>query len=181
MAEFSRLLFSPPSNGSASLADNSKFSSWRQPPSGVIKFICDASFNESVASIGVVARDNNGEVVGMWCKSFTLCPVVVGETKALLLAVQMAASCGFQRVIYEGDAKVVVDFLMGASSACWEAENLVGEVPRVARDFLSCSFVWTRRIGNVAAHNLSRWALTSIPMDSDATFVVPCSLYHLFV
>ncbi|GMN58907.1 hypothetical protein TIFTF001_028003 [Ficus carica] len=168
MAEFSHLLFSRPSNCSASLADNSKFSSWRQPPPGVIKFI-DASFNESVASIRVVARDNNGEVVGMWCKPFALCAVVVGETKALLLAVQMAASCGFQRVIFEGDAKVVVDFLKGASSACWEAENLEGEVLRVARDCLSCSFVRTRRIGNVAAHNLSRWALTSIPMASDAT------------
>lgn len=60
---------------------------------------------ESVASIEAVARDNNGEVVGMWCKSFALCPVIVGETRAFLLAVEMAAACGFQRAVFEGNAK----------------------------------------------------------------------------
>ncbi|XP_042979938.1 uncharacterized protein LOC122310120 [Carya illinoinensis] len=78
---------------------------WIKPIQGFIKANWDASTNTRNLGLGIVLRDEVGEVLA--CACFKKPPVSdssLAETMALWQAVELSHELGFNRVILEGDA-----------------------------------------------------------------------------
>jgi len=86
-------------------------SRWLPPPDGFIKVNSNASVNENQGwvGLGIVARDNNGFVLGekIVTKEMVAEPSIA-EAIGALCAMQFCQESGFFDVLFEGDATLVV-------------------------------------------------------------------------
>ncbi|XP_039041004.1 uncharacterized protein LOC120179489 [Hibiscus syriacus] len=81
--------------------------------------------------------------------------VFQAEATAALHAVQLALGMGFQEVVVEGDSKSIIEKLSTPRRDCSEVGALVWDVQRRSERFRSCSFLFTPRDSNLAAHILA--------------------------
>jgi hypothetical protein len=88
---------------------------WKKPPVGWVKVNCDASLNLALfrVRLGVAICDHDECLIA--AKSLSIEGVVdprVAEVTAFIHGVSLCRSLGFQKLILEGEAKVVVDALL---------------------------------------------------------------------
>jgi hypothetical protein len=84
---------------------------WKAPQSGWVKANWDASLavKKGWASLGVVVRDDCGRVLVAQSQTvLDFFTASLAEARAALLAVQICKEVGFNRVLFEGDAKLVI-------------------------------------------------------------------------
>ncbi|XP_042939662.1 uncharacterized protein LOC122274720 [Carya illinoinensis] len=84
---------------------------WKAPGDEVVKVNWDAGVNlkEERTGIGVVVRDDKGEVLVALCSSRGVCcSPVVAELHALWRAMKLCAELNFEKVIFEGDSLIAV-------------------------------------------------------------------------
>ncbi|XP_027157659.1 uncharacterized protein LOC113759290 [Coffea eugenioides] len=89
-------------------------SSWLPPPQGCIKLNTDAALvlKDRRIGWGVVARKEDGEVVGAWAAGESRNGIpVVEEALAIRKAVIKARLCGWNKVEIQSDCKLMVDKL----------------------------------------------------------------------
>lgn len=138
---------------------------WRPPPTKIIKFNVDASFQKSSGhtSIAVAGRDCNGDLItGLTKKTFAGSPPVA-EALAFREAISFAVNMNIRRVIIESDNLELV-------SVCRQ-EKEIGEIKAITRDisrlkeqFQTCGFTWIGKLGNSLAHTLAEMnARNSLP------------------
>ena len=77
--------------------------------------------------------------------------------RALLLAKKL----GFQRLIVEGDSKVIINAINGEIMAQSEFGHILQDIKSLISSFCSISFCHVRRHGNCLAHCLARRAISS--------------------
>lgn len=129
---------------------------WRPPPTEIIKFNVDASYQKSsgLTSIAVTGRDCNGDLItGLTKKTFAGSPLVA-EALAVREAISFAVNMNIRRVIIESDNLELI-------SVCRQ-EKEIGEIRAITRDigrlkeqFQTCGFTWIGRSGNSLAHTLA--------------------------
>lgn len=138
---------------------------WYPPDPGVIKINVDAAIkiNEDRFGLGVVARDSDGCVVLAAAKtSWLLVSVERAELSAFQWAVELALEYKWAKVVFEGNAQVVVKALQGSISRSFHSQIVVDNV-RSAVSSLDClSFLFCFREANFVAHHLAKWAVASI-------------------
>ena len=78
-----------------------------------MKLIVDAAMGNNFASLVVVLRGEDGEVVKAQTKLFQLDDSLVVEAFAVCLAQQLAKDENFQHIVVEGDSKICLDALNG--------------------------------------------------------------------
>ena len=88
---------------------------WKKPPVGWVKVIYDASLNLALfrVGLGVAIRDHDGCLIAG--KSLSIEDAVdlgAVEAMAFIHGVSLCRSLDFQKLILEGDAKVVIDALL---------------------------------------------------------------------
>jgi ribonuclease HI len=116
--------------------------------------------------IGIVARDNNGEVLG--ARAVTkpvVAPPKVAEAMAALEAVLFCKAWGFFEVILEGDAKQVIDEVNSATPNLNAAGHFVEGITAEIQGLRVASMVHVGREANSAAHCLAN-EVSSTSLDS---------------
>ena len=84
------------------------------------------------------------------------------EAAALLWAVEIANREKWTHVIFKGDAKACFDCLSTEDIIPdWLISTYISNIRSLSFSFISVKFSWVRRLGNAAAHEAAKFALTS--------------------
>ena len=140
---------------------------WQPPAENFIKTNFDGAVfrEEQEAGIGVVLRDNEGQVLAALSEKVRLpATVEVIEMLAARRAATFARELGFSRVCFEGDAELVVKCLQSGSVSNALIGHLVKDFMSIRGYFQSSSIIHVRRQGNHVAHALARDARFSFPL-----------------
>ena len=86
------------------------------PPTGWIKFNFDATIIPNATFISVVGHDPNVMIISVCTAKEPSQSSIWGEAKAALLAMSTTINLGYKFVIFEGDAKVVIESIVCSSS-----------------------------------------------------------------
>ncbi|KAH7832797.1 hypothetical protein Vadar_000030 [Vaccinium darrowii] len=133
---------------------------WGLPPPGLVKINFDGAFVQSlnIGGVGVVARSDDGSFLcARACGSLRARSAVVMESFALRAGILLAKERGFRRVIFEGDAKALIEVLNGKSAGCEDIQLLVLDILQLCRSsFDVFSFVFAGRTCNAVAHEFAK-------------------------
>ena len=135
---------------------------WKAPRVGFIKINWDAALDErrQRMGFGVIARDHEGKVIATMSGSLPniSCPSVAEALGAWKL-VGMCLSLNFSKIILKGDALEVVNALK-KDGLCWcSYGTVVNDTKALLSTFREWKVSHTKRVGNVAAHELAKLGL----------------------
>ena len=107
--------------------------------------------------VGVVIRDDKGEVVASMDKKITLSYLVtVVEVIVAKRALKLALDIDLSPIVLEGDSKNTIDALMCEGSLLVNYGHLVDDAKRLANQFEFMEFSYVKSEGNKAVHNIVR-------------------------
>jgi ribonuclease HI len=141
---------------------------WKPPLLGRYKVNYDgAMFEESSeAGIGVIIRNNRGEVMASMCHRIHYPHLTEAmEAYAARSATQLAIDLGFKEVDIKGDPITIVTALRNTAPCCTLYGHLVNDTKNTANSFLSVQFLHVKRDGNSVAHSLAKRAKFSNPFE----------------
>nr|XP_023875554.1 uncharacterized protein LOC111988030 [Quercus suber] len=137
-------------------------SQWQPPPTGWIKFNFDAAIQPNATFISIVGHDPNGMIISVCTTKEPSQSLVWGEAKAALLAISTTINLGYKFVIFEGNAKVVIDSIVCSSSdPPWEISSIISDIHNLFPYFFVAKFSFCYRSCNELAYHLARWACIS--------------------
>ena len=93
------------------------------------------------------------------------------EANTALLAILTAAKLNMNFVLFEGDAKVVIDALNFNSSPSWEVAATFANIHVLLSSFSSFYFLFGPYGQNGLAHSISWWASSCMTWRSDVASV----------
>ena len=83
----------------------------------------------SLAGIGVIVRNNEGEAIGALSSPIPMAQSVADlEALACLKAVQFALEIGNTQVVFEGDSTVIINALLHDASALASFDNILDDI-----------------------------------------------------
>ncbi|XP_040987787.1 uncharacterized protein LOC121235506 [Juglans microcarpa x Juglans regia] len=85
---------------------------WKKPVEGTLKANFNAAIDEANQrmGVGVVIRDSEGKLMASCCDRLQMVTqAVVAESTTLRTTAKLCSELGFNRVLFEGDAQVVVN------------------------------------------------------------------------
>lgn len=153
---------------------------WRPPTFGVTKINSVASFNKekNMAWVGIIARNENGEVVAGLTKIVPATSPLMAEALSFRGTLDFAVNMGITRIIVENDCLELIQ-------ACreeivrGEIYNIVKDVITLRRNFQTLGFTWSPREGNQVAHHIALLA-NRYSLPSNWVWNLPSSLRSLF-
>jgi ribonuclease HI len=134
--------------------------SWSLPPKEALKLNVDAhSLSDGRWGIGLLLRRDDGSCVG----AVTLVRMgsdcaLLAEAMGLQEAVTLVQNWNLHRVIIEMDAQAIVNAAHGKSHHRTIWGRIVDQCAKKMKERNDITLVWTRRDGNIAAHELAKWA-----------------------
>nr|XP_048323131.1 uncharacterized protein LOC125420540 [Ziziphus jujuba var. spinosa] len=137
--------------------------SWSPPLQGVIKLNTDASMGNGFASLGVVARDQAGNIIKINVTRELIDFPESAEAAAIHRAMLLALEAGLLIICCESDTKAVIQKLnnQNGCSVHWATVGFIKEIIDLYPKFQSISFAWTPRNCNQLAHIVSKWGTTN--------------------
>ena len=141
----------------------------------------DACFvDEEKAGIGVVVRNDRGQVMGFLAEKIEMPPTVeVLEAMAVRRAMIFMEELGLRHAVFEGDSELVVKALVGLCPDRSSIGHIIKDCKSLRGVFQTCSFSHVRWQGNGVAHALARRARMSFPLSvwmesvpADITYLV---------
>ena len=160
-------------------SDSREVQKWKKPPQGIIKINFDGSFKvaERKGGIGVIARDDKGDIVGaaQAINQGITDPLVV-EATAAIRALMFAKDMGFTRIILEGDALMLITKILQAQPSLSVIGNLVAAAKDLMKQFNWSKIQHVQREANEAAHCLAKNALS---IEEDLYWVDECPAFLL--
>ncbi|KAL2928741.1 hypothetical protein RDABS01_019525 [Bienertia sinuspersici] len=132
--------------------------SWSVPPHGWVKVNTDAYVpNNGRVGLGVVIRDERGNVLVAGVRKIEPTEVEMAEAQAALYGVSLARRMGFNKVILEADALRVTMAVKSLAEGCSPIFLIYDDIHKICNsfDFFQCNHV--KRSGNVVAHRIARW------------------------
>ncbi|XP_042958163.1 uncharacterized protein LOC122293740 [Carya illinoinensis] len=136
---------------------------WKAPAKDQVKVNWDATLNikEGRMGIGVVIRDENGDVMVSLCsQKRNVQDPLVAELQALRQAMKLCANLNITEVIFEGDALKVVRAVNNPESS-WEwYGQVVKDIKEVLRNRTSWKVIHAYRESNCVAHFLAKFSFT---------------------
>ncbi|XP_012855093.1 PREDICTED: uncharacterized protein LOC105974524 [Erythranthe guttata] len=147
--------------------------SWVRPEMNVVKINFDAAINkvDGVCGIGVIARTNLGECVG-WnsrCIKQSLDPTAA-EAQAAFMAVEMARTNNWRRIVIEGDSMEVICAVCEPAISEATNGNIIEDIKRKRGWFEHFQIQHIFREANQVAHEiaalskLENYALEDLPV-----------------
>lgn len=114
-----------------------------------------------VVGFGLCFRDSTGAfVIAKSAAISTALSVQEGEALALLEALELAVSLGFQKVLFEPDSKSIVDALSLPVCNVTELGNILARCKALLSTHTNFKLVFARRQINRIAHSLARASLS---------------------
>lgn len=130
---------------------------WVSPSHDTIKINVDAAVNmlDDRVGVGVVARNSEGKVLLSAAKSISpVTSVERAELEAFKWAVELVKNQNWDKVIFEGDAQVVVKALQGNLSRDFHSQIVVDNILLTASSLAHHSFLFCFREANRVARPL---------------------------
>ncbi|XP_050238292.1 uncharacterized protein LOC126687779 [Mercurialis annua] len=135
---------------------------WQPPPINIIKVNFDGAFNRATCTGtgACVARNHNGKPIHSHAQVFNhvQSPMVV-EALALREAILVARRLQVMEIIFEGDAKCIIDAMKGELSVDLDCDVILEDCRRLCQTFRLVSFEFIRRSGNWVANYLAKRSL----------------------
>ena len=137
---------------------------WKPPERDIYKVNYDGAIFEQQgkASLGVVIRNSNGEVMASMSQLVQL-PSTVAQVEAMAArkATEFALEIGFDEIILEGDSEIIYKDLLNIGSSLALHGHLIQDVKALVPLFSSICFSHVSQTGNQAADSLARRAILS--------------------
>jgi ribonuclease HI len=111
--------------------------------------------------VGLVARDSTGKVRASMCNFLPyLTDPAVAEAYAARQGAELLRDMGFQKILLEGDAQVIVQAINYAGVCSARYANIIDDTRTILQSFSSWRALFVRRECNSVAHSLARMAVT---------------------
>ncbi|KAM2003964.1 hypothetical protein ACFX15_027473 [Malus domestica] len=133
---------------------------WKKPAFGILKVNTDASWCKTTLRTGVgwVCRDFAGLLQGAGGSGAALChSAAVGEATTIRTALLACIDYGYDNVVIESDAKVIIQMIKHEIDLDFSIECILGDIEVLARRLRSVSFSYVPREGNAAAHSVAKF------------------------
>ncbi|XP_042969071.1 uncharacterized protein LOC122301753 [Carya illinoinensis] len=155
---------------------------WVKPDAEFVKVNWDASLDMKVGKMGmgVIMRDENGDALLVVCDSRCYVQSAeVAECLALLKVMQVYSELNVQKVVFEGDAKVIIDAVKNTEENLSTIGHLIEDIRKamVNRQHWSIQFVYREQ--NNVAHILAKNALRSVEEQVWVEEVPACIAHRL--
>ena len=113
--------------------------------------------------IGVVIRNAEGQLMGAMSKRLEL-PLKALETEAMAVqeGIQFAWDLGLKEVVIESDSSTVISALLSATPPPWSIQKVIEGTKQSLKCFNTWSAAHVCRSGNVAAHIMTKNAITNL-------------------
>ncbi|KAM2182098.1 hypothetical protein ACFX1Q_032627 [Malus domestica] len=134
---------------------------WEKPAFGVLKVNIDTSWCKTTLCMGVgwVCRDFAGLLHGAGGSGVELChSAAAGEASAIRTALMAYIDYGYDNVVIESYAKVIIQMLRHELPHDFSLECILGDIEVLARRLRSVSFSSVPRESNIAAHSVAKFA-----------------------
>lgn len=132
---------------------------WSPPPVGWVKVNSDAAWlPSSSAGLGVIIRDSSGRVIRGLAEAAVIPSVEGAEAEAILRGVELAISLNLKQIIVESDSKQLISELLSSSVRSWRTYPALETIRRRSLMFDRCTWNWTPRSTNQAAHHAAMLA-----------------------
>ncbi|KAB1227261.1 hypothetical protein CJ030_MR1G029369 [Morella rubra] len=136
---------------------------WIPLPASFCKVNVAVAIRDSFCAVACVGRTSSGLVVFACSKLFPAQTPLIGEALAAAFGIQQAAIRGVQNLKLEGDSLVVVNAFSQDPSLCpWSLDSIVANSQLIVSSFLSWEFLFSSCSANSLAHDLARWAASSL-------------------
>lgn len=132
---------------------------WKAPPPSIIKNNFDGAFhqNTSFAALGVVARNDKGEVTPEKATFLQHIPsVFAAEAWACFLAIKTGIENGWRHPIVEGDAQSIIKKCKNETQDKSLIGLLIADIHRTKKWFHDIQFLFIPRSGNDYAHSVAK-------------------------
>ncbi|XP_042954569.1 uncharacterized protein LOC122290978 [Carya illinoinensis] len=135
---------------------------WKKPKFRTLKANWDASVSTKLnrEGYGIIIRDEQGNIMVCVCASHK--PVVkpvMAEGLALRRAMEVCADLGLGRVVFEGDAQIIVQAVNSDEVISADYGVLVYDARSMLRTWPQWQVVFVHKEANYAAHQLAKLAL----------------------
>ncbi|XP_048493311.1 uncharacterized protein LOC125493829 [Beta vulgaris subsp. vulgaris] len=129
------------------------------PAAGWLKVNFDAHLSDNgEIGMGAVMRDSSGVVKFAATKRVgARWDATLAEAMAARFVVEVTLRLGYDHVIFEGDALVVVQAVKNNVDGMAPLFRVFYDIRRFIQNFVAFSFLHVKRAGNVVAHLLARW------------------------
>ena len=116
---------------------------------------------ENYARIGMIIRDNEGQVMVSMSQRIPL-PNIAIEVEALAArhAMELALEIGLNKGVLEGDSQILMNALTTNSHSLSQFGHIVNDIQYLASHFSIISYSHVRRYCNTVAHSLMRRAIS---------------------
>jgi ribonuclease HI len=154
---------------------------WQPPDTVWVKANWDASLakDKGWMGLGVVVWDEWGRIITAQRKTERgLLEPTMTEARAALMAIRFCKNTGMDRVIFEGDAQVVINAVHSGELDGSCLSVIVADIKSELQSFQHWRLAFVRREGNEATHCLSREATTAL-MDQSWFSEIPECLINV--
>ncbi|KAF5478200.1 hypothetical protein F2P56_004782 [Juglans regia] len=128
---------------------------WKKPEEGWLKANFDTAIYEQniTVGLGIIIRNSKREVMVAYSEPLRMdAKAVVVEALAMRRIIGIYIEMGFRRVVFEGDALVIINAVKGEAE-CWTwYSQIVEDVKKSLRELLYWKINFVRREGNEIAH-----------------------------
>ncbi|XP_075635372.1 uncharacterized protein LOC142607649 [Castanea sativa] len=134
-------------------------SAWEPPPPGWVKFNFDVAITLSASFPSAIFRDSNRHFISIFTAKESISSLAWAKAKAALLAVSSAANLQLPSIIFEGDAKIVIDSIKAPSSTpFWDLRLIISNIQLLLPYFSQVVFNFCHRASNGLTHSIAFWA-----------------------
>ncbi|KAF5451273.1 hypothetical protein F2P56_026390 [Juglans regia] len=159
----------------ASVSSRGSHVLWKKPDQGGIKVNWDAALNSKFMGLGVVMRNEKGEVLACACsRRLPAINYDVAETVALWFAVELCLDLGFNRVTFEGDAQSVVKVVNSREEDLSCGGHIIEDIKTILEGRSAWTVQFIGRKGNEVAHLLVKNALN---LEFDKFWIDECPAF----
>ncbi|KAM1520037.1 hypothetical protein ACFX15_022281 [Malus domestica] len=141
---------------------NRSQSQWKKPKFGTIKVNTDAAWCRSSlrAGVGWVGCDFAGLLQTAGGSGTGICHnAAAAEACAIRSALMACIENGFDKVVIESDALVIIQMLKKDSTQDYSIECILGDIEILVQRLTSVTFSFVPRESNRAAHSVAKFAL----------------------
>ncbi|PON63144.1 Frigida-like [Trema orientale] len=149
---------------------------WTKPPVGFVKLNFGFVGRSDCGYLSIVARDNNGAMLAIWCRKIPHSDPLMGEALAALGALTLASSKGWDTIFLEGDSLQLISYLQRGSEPMLSVSGIVSDSVALMQSFRRAIPVWIPPEANTLARNVSQWAAGNNVEDGQSWISLPRNL-----